>query len=218
MRRVLPLCLLAIVLAGASQARAQQAYAGQTLKVALPPGFCVVGTSPMEQELLQMQRHNTAPAGELAQMAAPCDQLRAWLKGSTDSFTRWTQILVLKSKGQIKPISMSRGEFAKQLAGTKTATLESLNARMRDHLAKNQTTSALTGVEPLGADANASYTMMRGKAAVAGEGYSFNALNAITVLNKLPVGIYAFEIPGTRGPDIAKTLQGHLQAMLAANP
>ena len=193
---------------------------GRSLQVVPPPGFCKLGDSVPERELEQFQRQNTAPAGELAQMAVPCAELSDFRANKLEGFTRWVQVLVLKQKGQLKVVTTPRQEFVRAVAGRMANSPPDMNAiaaRIRDHLAKTDSFVSSPSAQPIGATNEAAFMEIRMTAGVGNRSSPVVGVMAITVANQLPIAVYAFATSKARGESPVDTSRAYLRKVLELN-
>lgn len=193
---------------------------GKSLRLLPPDGFCILGKSPVEREMEQFQRQNTAAAGELVQVAVPCAELSNFKARRADTFTRWVQILVLKQKGQLRLVAAPRAQFVRSVAGRLADSPPDMNAlsqRIRDHLAKTETSISNPNAQPIGATSDAAFMEIRMTATVGGWTSPVAAVMAITVANELPLAVYAYVTPEARGESPAETAQLYLQKVISLN-
>ena len=193
---------------------------GKSLQLLPPDGFCTLGASPVERELEQFRRQSAAPVGELVQLAVPCAELPAFKARMTDNFTRWVLILVVKQKGQLRLVTMPRLQFVRSVAGRLAERPPDMNAlaeRIRDHLAKTGSSVSDPSVQPLGATSDAAFMEMQ-MTVGSGAGKSpVVAVMAITVVNQLPLAVYAYATPKARGESPGNTVWSYLQKALELN-
>lgn len=195
-------------------------FLGRSIQLVPPPGFCKLGDSPIEREMEQFQRQNTAPAGELAQFAVPCAELTDFRSMKIESFTRWVQVLVLKQKGQLKAVTTPRATFVRAIAGRLAdypPDMNALSARIKDQLAK--TDSSVSGVtaQPIGATSEAVFMEMSMTATVGTWTSPVVGVMAITVANQLPVAVYAFATPKAQGESSVETSRAYLRKVIELN-
>ncbi|WP_112187952.1 hypothetical protein [Methylibium petroleiphilum] len=195
-------------------------YLGRSINLDPPPGFCQLNSSPEERALFEYQRRNTEPAGELAQFAVPCTELADVRALKADRFTRWVQVLVLKRKGQLLPVSAPRTQFVRGLAGHFADTpldVERLSRRANKHLAQTNTAVTDFSYEPLGTTQDAFFTRMKMMAQVGTVTSPVSAIAATTVVNQLPIGVYAFGTPKAKGEPAIETTRAYLRQILDRN-
>lgn len=212
----------AFVLSATSAAAQPQAvtYLGRSVRLVPPDGFCTLGASAAERDMVNFQRHNTSPAGELAQFAVPCSELADLKAGKTDHFTRWVQVLVLKQKGQLKPVTASRETFVRGVAGSaalQRPDMEGVAARLREHLSKTGTSIADPVAVPIGATDEAFFMQMTMTATVGTYTSPVAAVMAVTVVNQLPLAVYSFATPKAKGADLADTAKVYLRSVIQLN-
>lgn len=168
----------------------------------------------------EFQRRNTAPAGELAQLAVPCTELTDFKTRKIENFTRFVQILVLKPKGQLTLVSTLREEFVRKIAGSYAKSppdLDALARRIRENLAKNDSAVRIASTKPIGATSEAFFVEIRGTAQVGRLSSPISAVMAITTANHLPIGVYAFATPKAKGDSPAEISMAYLRSVIDRN-
>lgn len=211
------------LLVATSQAAAQTqsvSYLGRTILLAPPQGFCTLGNSPGEKEMETFQKHNTAPAGELAQIAVPCDELVDFRTRKTDKFTKWVQVLVLKQQGQMKTVTGPRANFLLALGGnlaSQPPDMNAVSARLREHLSKTGSSVTNPTVQPIGSTADAVFMQITMTATVGSFTSPVVAVMAITVVNQLPLAVYAYATPKARGESPVDTSATYLRSVIQLN-
>ncbi|MCZ8254708.1 MAG: hypothetical protein O9327_03350 [Polaromonas sp.] len=196
---------------------------GRDLVLPTPAGYCPLGSSAIEQQMLEMQRQNTSIAGELAHLAVPCDELRTIRAGKTDRFKRWVQVLVLKNKGEVKLVRASRAQFVQAVASTGKANppdMAALSKRIDAHLSQKGFGVGIVEprVTPLGSTDDAVFMEITMTASTGGSKIPLVAVGAVTMANNLPLGVYAYSAADAKGPTPAAVIQGYLDGVLRSNP
>ncbi|WP_428003574.1 hypothetical protein [Acidovorax sp.] len=218
LRALLAACALACAMA---QAQADPFTAlGRTLQLEPPAGFCTLGDSAAEREFLAVRKRYAASYGELAQFAVPCSELAEIRAGRRDQFTRWAQVLVLPSNGQL--VHYQRAEFVRQMARRFTAAppdSAALEARVRKDLEKSGTSFPVTNpsAQLLGASPDAYYAEFRLTQQMDSGPQPTVGVSAITTARQLPLGIYAYAFVGAPGESAFETAQRYLRSVIARN-
>lgn len=195
-------------------------YLGRSLNVVPPQDFCVLGSSAPESSLVDLQRKSTSGAGELAQFSVPCEELAEFRSGKIDNFSRWAQVLVLKAKGQLKPVMISRPELVRKLAGSFADSPPDMNAvekRIRDEIATTGVTITPHSTKPIGATQEAFFIELRGTIQKDQWSSNFIGIGAVTVVNQLPVAVYAYGTPKARGELPTVTASAYLRNVIDNN-
>jgi hypothetical protein len=217
----LMIILVVVVLGIASTANAESlSVLGRNIQLVPPPGFCTLGNSAVELELARFQRQNTSPAGELVQFAVPCSELSNFKSGKSENFTRWVQILVLKHKGALKTVTTPRVDFVRDIAGRLADSppdMNALSARMRDHLAKSGSSVSGASAQPIGATSEAVFMELRMTVTHGTDTSPVVAVMAVTVVNQLPVAVYAYATPKSRGESPVDTSRAYLRKVIDLN-
>lgn len=195
-------------------------YLGRSLNVVPPQGFCELGTSPTERALVEFQRKNTAAAGELAQFSVPCDELAELRSGRLENFSRWAQVLVLKAKGKLMPVTISRAELVRKFAGSfadSPPDMKAVEKRIRDEIGSEGITLTPHSIKPIGATQEAFFIEMRGNVQLDQWSSNFVGIGAVTVVNQLPVAVYAYRTPKAQGEAPTVTATGYLRNVIDKN-
>lgn len=195
-------------------------FLGKSIQLVPPPGFCKLGDSPIEREMEQFQRQNTAPAGELAQLAVPCTELNDFRSRKIENFTRWVQVLVLKQRGHLKIVTTPRANFVRAIAGRLADSppdMNALSARIKDQLAKTDSSVSGASAQPIGATSEAVFMEISMTATVGTWTSPVVGVMAITVANQLPVAVYAFATPKARGELPVETSRAYLRKVIELN-
>lgn len=212
---------LAPVLAHASPQVLQ--VLGRDLVLPPPAGYCTLGESGIEKQMWEMQRQNTSMAGELAQLAVPCDELKALRAGKSDRFKRWAQVLVLKSKGEVKLVPIPRAQFVQGVAASgrnSPPDMAALSKRIEAHLSQRGSGVGVEGprATQLGATPDAAFVEVTMTVTAGAVKIPVVAVGAITVANKLPVAVYAYSAADAKGATPAAVISGYLEGVLRNNP
>lgn len=195
-------------------------YLGRPLNVDPPQDFCVLGSSPTERALVEFQRKSTSAAGELAQFSVPCEELAEFRSGRIDNFSRWAQVLVLKAKGQLMPVMIPRAELVRKLAGSfadSPPDMKAVEKRINDEIGTGSITITPQSTKPIGATQEAFFIEMRGKVQIDQWSSNFIGIGAVTVVNQLPVAVYAYGTPKARGELPTVTASAYLRNVIDKN-
>lgn len=200
--RIASLSLADVVVAGATAVLACAAGAepvtmlGRTIDVRPPAGYCTIGRSPIEQTLARMQREATEATGEVIHIAVECRELDEFVRGQRLLPSHWTEIVVLKARGVLKPVTGPREAFIAQVFGELPPRPVDLEAASRElQAALRNPALKLDSYEPvtIGRDEQAAYLLTRIRAQYRSMALDWRSLAALTVVNELPLALYVFE-------------------------
>lgn len=195
-------------------------YLGRSLNIVPPQGYCVLGASPTEREMEAFQRKNTSTAGELAQFSVPCEELSELRSGKLDNFSRWAQVLVLKAKGQLLPVTVPRAELVRKVAGSfanSPPNMQAFEKRLRDEIDAGGNSVTPESVRPIGATQEAFYIELRGVVKIGQWSSNVIGIGAVTVVNQLPIAVYAYGTPKARGELATVTASAYLRNVIDKN-
>lgn len=169
---------------------------GRTIDVQPPAGYCTLGESPIEQTLARMQREATEATGEVIHIAVECRELDEFARGQRLMPSHWAEIVVLKARGVLKPVTGPREIFIAQVFGElpprpvdlATASRE-LQAALRNPAVKVDSFEPVT----IGRDERAAYLLTHIRAQYRSMTLHWRSLAALTVVNELPLALYVFE-------------------------
>lgn len=193
---------------------------GRALQLTPPDGFCILGGSPRETALLQMQTNNTAPAGVLAQFTVPCGELDDFRSGRIDNFGRWAQVLVLRRQGQLRPVSESRDEFVRATASnvaTQSVDFGEIDRRLNQYLSKSDAKVTMSVMQPIGVKDSAFFTTMQMMVQSGEASVPTVAVVAITVANHLPVAVQVYGTPRASSASLSTTAAAYAKSVVAQN-
>lgn len=213
-------CFGAMVLSSVT-ANAESVFVhGRKLELAQPVGFCPLGDTSRETKLLEMQRRNVSPAGELAQFSVSCDELSEFQKGNLESFSVWAQVLVLRRHGKFSLVFEKREQFVRAIAGnvsTRSVDLAETSRRANEHLAQAGVRVQALGMEPIGIRDSAFFATMRLKAEANGVTEPMVAVVAVTVANRLPVAVQVYGNSRASGMPLASIAATYVSSVVNQN-
>lgn len=199
---------------------------GRTLQMAGVTGFCELGETAPEQKLLEFQTRNTKVAGQLVQFLVPCDELASVLAGKAGWFTRWVQALVLTPNGTEPVFDLPRATYVQSIRSAFSKTpdmIDRVNQQARDGLEKYRgdgpdVKSVASSMNLLEDDPNAVLLSLTGRASVNSSAGDFGAVMAGTLIDKLPVSLYAMGSPAMlESGELLAIAKAYLAAVLEAN-
>lgn len=189
------------------------------IEVNPPAGYCALGETPRQRELLEREKSLQAPAGVLLQIAVPCVDLKRFDAGAIDGFARRAQVMVVKARGQLKIDGRSSQEFLRSFGGERPVNINSVNTRLREALSENNLSASLQHMTPIGSDSTAFYwSAVVEVQARDGRRQKSASVAAAVLVNGLPLSVQAYELAGeTVGPAPASVVQNYVQAILKRN-
>jgi hypothetical protein len=217
--RGLVIFLTSILFAPASGAESVVVI-GRKLDLDPPNGFCLLGNSEREIQLLTRQRDNAALSGELAQFTVPCDEVSEYLLGKIDSFSRWAQVLVVRRQGQLGLVSETREEFVRATArnaSTQSVDFAEVERKANQHLSQSGMTIGMSGMEPIGIKDSAFFAMMRMTAEGNGVVVPIVAVVAATVVNRLPIVVQVYRTQRATDEPVASVAVSYVQSVINKN-
>lgn len=193
---------------------------GRSIELVPPAGFCKFGDTNLERYLEELQRKNVASTGELVHYAAPCSELADFNSGKTNKITRWVQVILLRQDGVVKVVTTSRADFVRLYTkdfSIPPVGIKELRVVVRDYFAKPDAPTSVASFDKIGATTEAAF--MASKHVVkSGEGETpLFSVMAMTVVNQLPMTIYAFSSGEPQGELILDTAYLYLEKILELN-
>jgi hypothetical protein len=192
---------------------------GQRLTFNNPTGYCTVGNTQRERDLLNVSQRAVGPGSRIVHAAIRCPELEAFKRGTRDELDHWLQIQLIGPKGDFKRMEMGRETFlaAVAKASPRLDTAE-INRRIKSALTDTDVSMTKMQVTPLGRDGNAVYFSLRMNLAT-GNNRPVTGLSGITLINSLPLTINVYEGTGTAAgrEQLQPTLQQLLLSVLTEN-
>lgn len=213
-------CLFAILAASGLAHAETIEVLSQKLNIQNPAGYCSLGKSPRERELMALNERAVGQGARVVHVAIRCTELAEFKKGTRDQFDHWAQIQLLGPKGEFKRIEVSREAFlsavSKNAPRTDMAAIqERINASFKD------LDLSVTGTQaqPVGRDGNAVYMSMRMNLVVGDTTKPISALGAVTLINSLPLSALVYESSSSSfsRTRLQSTLQELLNGLLTSN-
>lgn len=193
---------------------------GQRINVTNPAGYCTVGSSPRERELMVTGQRLVGPGARIVHAAYRCSELEAFKAGRQETFDHWFLIQLIGPKGNFKRMEVGREAF---LVGITKATprIDSGEIRRRMRAALDSDTVGLSDMQftPIGRDGNAAYYSIRMTLKDGQVNRAITGLTAITLLNSLPLSSNVYEATGRAASreQLQPTLQSILTSLLTEN-
>lgn len=193
---------------------------GQRINVTNPAGYCTVGSSPRERELLVTSQRLVGPGARIVHAAYRCSELDAFKAGRRETFDHWLLIQLIGPKGNFKRMEGGREAF---LTGITKATprIDSVEMQRRMRAALDSDAASLSDMQftPIGRDGNAAYYSMRMTLKDGQVSRVITGLTAITLLNALPLSSNVYEATGRAASreQLQPTLQSLLTSLLTEN-
>ena len=163
---------------------------GQQVLFSNPSGYCTLGESAREGELMDLAKRSLAEGSRLVHAAVLCSELEDYRMGRREMLDHWLQIQLIGPKGNFQRIEMPREAFLSGLSkSTPRVNSAELNRRLKASFENSDV--ALTDIkfEPIGRDGNAVYFPMRMNMSVGESSRPIWGISAITRLNSLPLSI-----------------------------
>lgn len=186
---------------------------GQKLSFNNPSGYCTLGNTQRERDLLAVSQHSVGPGSRIIHAAIRCNELEAFKKGTRDELDHWLQIQLIGAQGNFKRLEIGREAF---LVGVAKASprldTSEISRRIKAALADTDLSLSKMQVAPLGRDGNAVYLSSRMNLNVGNNSRPVTGLSGITLVNSLPLTINVYE--GTGTDSSREKLQPALQQLL----
>ena len=188
---------------------------GQWITFSNPTGYCTLGTSPSEQELLILTRRSLGDDVRLLHAAVLCTELDDYKNGRRDMLDHWLQIQLIGPGGDFKRIETSREALLEAVSTSiPRVNAEEINRRLRSSFEGSHISLSQPQLNPLGRDGNAVYFSMRMNMTVESSIRVITGMSGITLLNSLPITINVYE--GTGLSRSRENLQPVLQELLTS--
>ena len=193
---------------------------GQKLSFSNPPGYCKLGNTQRERELMIMSQRAVGPGSRIVHAAIRCPELEAFKRGTRDELDHWLQIQLIGPKGDFKRMEIGRESF---LVGVAKASprldTSEINRRIKAALANTDVSMTKMQVSQLGRDGNAVYFSSRMNLNGGNRSRPVTGLSGITLVNSLPLTINVYEGTGTATSreKLQPTLQQLLLSVLTEN-
>lgn len=186
---------------------------GQKLIFSNPSGYCTLGNTQRERDLLAVSQRAVGPGSRIIHSAIGCNELDAFKKGTRDELDHWLQIQLIGAKGNFKRLEMGREAFLVRVAkASPRLDTSDINRRIKAALANTDLSLSRMQVTPLGRDGNAVYLSSRMNLNVGNNSRPVTGLSGITLVNSLPLTINIYE--GTGSASSREKLQPALQQLL----
>ena len=193
---------------------------GQQVVFSNPRGYCTLGTSAREVELMDMARRSLGEGARLMHAAVLCSELEDYRLGRRDTLDHWLQIQLLGAQGNFQRVEMAREDFLSGLSqSSPRVNADELNRRLSASLETSDISLSDTKFEPIGRDGNAVYFAMQMNINVGESSRVVTGIGGTTLLNALPLSINVYEgdgSPQSRG-QLQALQQELLQSLLTEN-
>ena len=186
---------------------------GQQVLFSNPSGYCTLGESAREVELMDLAKRSLAEGSRLVHAAVLCSELEDYRMGRREMLDHWLQIQLIGPKGNFQRIEMPREAFLSGLSkSTPRVNSAELNRRLKASFENSDVALTDMKFDPIGRDGNAVYFSMRMNMSVGESSRPVSGISAITLLNSLPLSINVYE--GTGSPQSRGQLQAIQQELL----
>lgn len=192
---------------------------GRDVRVTSPPGYCAVGDSERERQLLSSSQRAMGRDARAVFTAARCEELDELRRGHRDGLEHWVQVQLLAMGGDFRALTLDRETFvARNSRGKQRLDANELNRQLREVFGDKRKTITEVRFDVLGRDANAVYGAITMRMDGSG-GPTVTGLSALTLINSLPLSLNAYEATGTTASreQLQPTLRSLLQHVLANN-
>jgi hypothetical protein len=197
-------------------------YLGKSINVVAPDGQCVLGSSPIEQEIRNQTSKAMMGYNHVVAVFAECGELRQVRAGKLAAFSSYGQLLAATPKGQPTTMQgMSRAEylarFSKQ-AGNMDDTVRRMKELMK---ARNPNIGSTQSLGILKVDGSAGYmAILQDLPNADGSATPGTGVVGFTTVRDLPITINFYR--KRQGPQVLQemvtTQSATLANFVAANP
>lgn len=208
--------LAAVLCISSSLAEAEMVeILGQQISLTNPSGYCTLGNSSRERNLMAVSQRSIGPGARLVHAAIRCSELEAFRGGRRETLDHWLQIQLIGPKGNFKRLEMGREAFLVGLAKT-SLRLDAAEITRRIQAAFENPDLSVSEmkVTPLGRDGNAVYFSSRMNLNMGESRRPITGLSGITLLNSLPLTVIVYEATGSAKS--REQLQPTLQELLVS--
>lgn len=186
---------------------------GQRLSFSNPTGYCTLGDTQRERDLLAVSQRAIGPGSRIIHAAIQCNELEAFKKGTREELDHWLQIQLIGAHGNFKRLEIGREAFLVGVAkASPRLNTSEINRRIKAALADTNLSLSKMQVARLGRDGNAVYLSSRMNLNVGNNSRPVTGLSGITLVNSLPLTINVYE--GTGSASSRGKLQPALQQLL----
>lgn len=194
---------------------------GQQVSFTNPSGYCTLGSSQRERDLMAMSQRAVGPSARLVHAAIRCSELEAFRAGRRETLDHWLQIQLIGPKGDFKRLEMGREAFLVGLAKNSSPRLDAaeISRRLQAALENPDLSFSEMQVTPLGRDGNAVYFSIRMNLKVGESSRPMTGLSGFTLLNSLPLTVNVYEATGQAKSreQLQRTLQQLLMSLFTEN-
>lgn len=170
---------------------------GQRVTFANPSGYCTLGESARERDLMAMSKKSVGPGAQLVHAAILCSELDAFRTGRRETLDHWIQIQLIGPKGDFKRLEMGREAFLTGVSkGSPRLDTAKINRQIQSALGSPDVSLSNAQVVQLGRDGNAAYMSTRMTLNVGGSNRLITGFGGITLLNSLPLTVMVYEATG----------------------
>jgi len=219
--------LLAIAALGSARAEQFQ-FAGRSLEIEPPQGYCALDRShPDEAQMLDLQERLQKRQNRVAMMFLECQDLAQRRAGNADDPQRYGMVLIPQPQGEVRAIpDMTRAEFVAAVAKPlPQLDADALSRDIGDQVGQAVPGATVNNVKLLGVlkqDARAVYVGVSvGGMSQDGKTVSDGAvgITAITLVNQIPVSLNLYRVKGGAEaiPGLLADQQRNVDALIAAN-
>jgi len=185
-----------------------------------PSGYCTLGESAKEKELLAVSKQMLSSSAQLVHVGVKCDELEAYRGGRRDTLDHWMVIQLIGPKGEFKRLETSREAFLAGLANaTPKLNMLELTRKINSQLNNLEIGMSNINVSQIGRDGNAFYISSSSNLMYGDKLKTVNSLGGITLVNALPLGIWIYESAGSSksGDQLHAVLHQALVGLISNN-
>lgn len=166
---------------------------GQSISFTNPKGYCSVGDSARERDLMSSSTKALGPNVRLLHASVRCNELEEFKRGERDLLDHWFQVQMIGAKGKFQRVEMERGAFLAALAKAAPRVSEvDLKVRLRSTFRDLGMNMKSFQHDTIGKDGNAVYIAYRMELAAGGPARSIAGLGGITLINAIPLSLNVY--------------------------
>lgn len=203
-------------------------FAGRTVIVDPPAGYCALDQArPGEATMIAAIEKLQQPTNHLVMELIDCDQLAQIRAGTRTDFTRYGQVLVTLSNGEVKPArGYSRAGFLEAAARElPSIDPDRVADEVRDRLRNAVPGSAISGAQFLGLIKRDDLAIYLGltMGTISRDGRPVTAggmgVDAVTLVNEIPISLafYRADVGPEAIPDLLAAAQQDIAQLVKAN-
>lgn len=171
----------------------------QQINFTLPPGFCSLGSSDREKELLESTKKTLGISIKLVFVGVNCAELKTFVSGQRDAVDNFMQIQLIGPRGDFKRLEISRENYLNAISQQSAKLSNSeLEEKMKKIMQDADVNLLNTDIKDIGRDGNAFYMTTKSTINYDGNLRTVVGLGGSTLINSLPLSVLVFDAAPTR--------------------